>query len=853
MIFYESRSLCRTAASVAERSDATYRGVWPHVVKTQPRNFAVVAVMTIVASLFSGSSLEAESSTEAKKTCFKALVEAQKTDSSSKDPWDRKAQSENDPFHDQSIRVPIDDTGIADWSFLNQRSPFPLVRLRVQRGAVLRDDPQRTAAKKFDDIERICTQAGLPGTKIVFTNETASRTIAVKLTARFKVSVQDLLEFEKQADAMRTKRKAERSAAAAMEGRKSTPGNNAGTSDELSTSPAYDKVISKLEKQDRSQGIDLDDLKAAMPQMREDLRHLKTLTGRAWSLAALAVEEPDKDKKCKKTESDTFECDIVRTITQGLDEGLPAALLELLILKQRISFTVQFLDGTDKPSRDTGFLFSGIQRLRLDPLEGRGRLNLFPNPPDSKMSGSLKATVGWSEDADTTPPETETDPGEMMSAGPDEMSDMGNGNAMEEQEAKFSVAEPYRGARRNRLFGSAQVDMGQTLGDRARGSVSFSFKDGDLGGEDGDGEVSVSQYTVDVFAFNGLSLRFGKYSFAAPSSALAARERGEGVEAGWRWFSLGHIVKRESLTNVADDGDHDSKVFLLQAHNVPLPQFPLFRRASFLILRGEEDDPENPYTYWTAGGEVSFERAKSRKATEGGADDSPPGASNDKSSFSGSLAFYHSERDAEPAMSGSGGADDGRGTTGLLTLNYSRLSERNIAGELLPQQIAPWSVRLLAGWGTGDDPTTDRDEGYVGETAAFAPDRLFLSGFAGEIDTGDMGTIGPSLSNKIYGGLELSFNRFSPLVALSDFVLRSREAATSQKTVFKIHHYRFREPILGEKSAGTELNVDFEVERPKSVTWTLNLAYLMVGSALDDIIQDDPWSVSMRTTVKLGG
>lgn len=300
------------------------------------------------------------------------------------------------------------------------------------------------------------------------------------------------------------------------------------------------------------------------------------------------------------------------------------------------------------------------------------------------------------------------------------------------------------------------------------------------------------------------------------------------------------MVKRESLGNVANDQDLDSKLYLLQANNLSLGN-ETFTRGSFLALWGQEEDPTKDYEYWTAGGEVAFHW---------------PSPDDSRHSFNGTLSGYYSERDANEADDGTRASQDARGRTGLLTLTYARLAKKLEPGKFLPQIVSPWSLSVFGGFGSSDDPNTPRDEGYVGETASFSPDRLFLKGFAANIDTAGEGAIGPSLSNKRYGSIEFSYNRdnyFSPLRFFAKSILRLKEDFNVQNTKLRLHHYRFREPVFGSKDAGMEVDLTFEQEVPKGATWTLGFGYFFVGDALEDVIVDDPWSISFAANVKLGG
>jgi hypothetical protein len=241
---------------------------------------------------------------------------------------------------------------------------------------------------------------------------------------------------------------------------------------------------------------------------------------------------------------------------------------------------------------------------------------------------------------------------------------------------------PHDGAERSRMTGSGRIDFTQTYSNLLDGKVSLSFKEGDLGGGDGTVDVKLTQYRFNLYSTFGATLHYGKYQFLAPSLGIAINETGEGVRLAYLNLALTRIIKRESGTNVADRDNRDNSVWVLEANSISLTDFltnremalttrqkrilgGLFRTVSVVALRGEDrkgpetrPDPatkieETVFTahiYETYGGNVGFTR---------------PGV------FYGSLAGYWSQRKAEEKGAPCGNVlhvCDGRGSVGLLTL-----------------------------------------------------------------------------------------------------------------------------------------------------------------------------------------
>lgn len=459
---------------------------------------------------------------------------------------------------------------------------------------------------------------------------------------------------------------------------------------------------------------------------------------------------------------------------------------------------------------------------------------------------------------------------------------------------------PYDGADKSHMTGSGRVELTQTYSNLIDGKVSLSFKDGDLGGGDGTVDVKLSQYRFNIYSERGIILGYGKFQFAAPSSGIAINETGEGIRLSYRNIGVARIIKRESGKNVADRENRDNSTWILEATNMSLTDFlkkrgmlpedqetgrekflgRLFRTASLIALLGDDRKGEEKrkdtvtnieetvftaHKYETYGGQIGFTQ---------------PGL------FYGTLSGYWSERKADEKDAPCGDAlhvCDGRGNVGLLTVTkpFPLGEDGKPTGNLT----------LTWGRGSGDDPsTTTKDEGYIGETAGFAPDQIFLATFAGAISNRDffdaaqykddtdpmrdlglkqqfrlldigVAGLGRGLSNKEYYGAKLVSNTFSFLAWVACIKEDSKSAwgcfipksdIRSKATFLTLHHYRLRRPLVGnERDAGIEADLEFNVETPRGVKVNLKGAYYWPGKAVEPFISKRAWSISSGITLSL--
>jgi hypothetical protein len=392
-------------------------------------------------------------------------------------------------------------------------------------------------------------------------------------------------------------------------------------------------------------------------------------------------------------------------------------------------------------------------------------------------------------------------------------------------------------------------------------SATLGFKQGDFGGSADSNKIEASQYQGKVFGHKighfrdisllkdqAISLQYGKFQFAKPSSGIAVNVFGEGLQLALGPTSIAYIVLRESDNpkEIADTQNDDSSLWTLQLKNIALPR-RVFRTFDFVALRGQDrkdqekamvDNPEStflpvPFTYSSVGGEVRW-----------GLESHP--------ALGGSLAAYYSQRDVgtplpNPQMrpvrrSGEGWTALARAS--LTPLVFPKLTE---LGKGKPRQA--YGVSLLLGYGTGDDKkSTDEDEGYLGENAGFANDVLFLS----RISKAFPNEIGIGLANKWYGGLQFTDAQAGWLATIPLLIGVSQEEIASTSTVLSLHTYEFVREVYGQHWGGVEADAEFNIEAPKNIRWSLGGAYYHRSSAIKAVgLARDVWSVTAKLSIGL--
>lgn len=405
----------------------------------------------------------------------------------------------------------------------------------------------------------------------------------------------------------------------------------------------------------------------------------------------------------------------------------------------------------------------------------------------------------------------------------------------------------FDGERKRHYTGRGRLDVGMALGNRFNGKLGILFKNSDLGEDLKESKLSLDQYQVTVNGTNALTLTYGNTPFAVPSKGIAIREVGEGFRLGWTGrkiaAQLTHLVKRESELFKADRRDEDKDSWVFHIQPIPL-NLGVFYSASVTGVRGQErldrdertqDDGKKllevrPFVYETYGGELFF--------------------AGEQRSYLGSLAGYYSERDSKSRL-----LPDGRGYVGLLTFGipYSWITERVTAnGQMVELRKKPRrNFTVFLGYGSGDDPKSATDESYIGETGSFLGNVLFFGG----LNEFKPQQIGRGLSNKRYGAVQWTDNTFSLQGFIAKLMDVDERDIVSQSTTVRLHEYRFNKKVVADgfgadRDAGREIDLEFIMEGPKSVKWTIQGSYFMPGRAMKDLFNhEDAWSFTAGVSV----
>jgi hypothetical protein len=468
--------------------------------------------------------------------------------------------------------------------------------------------------------------------------------------------------------------------------------------------------------------------------------------------------------------------------------------------KHPFPFTVDFFETVEAPANSKGYL----SILPVDPND----LGAEPKTPfDPKFSVSASRVAGTSTDrtcfADATKDRCAW-----------------TGDTVE----RFPV--------------NASVELYDRLGWRGDALAVLSYQRTDLGDGAADSTEAV-QYWARVFGSNGTTLQVGRFDFLKPADGIAIAESGEGARflltpqfANDRGFSavVGYLVKRESASGKPDDADRDHDAWTLDVGPIGLPARYL-RRISFHAVYGDErlDQVEDAAAekkevvsrdYVSYGGELHF-----------GVGDR----------LYGRLAAYRSERDSRRPEE----LADGRGEVGLLQASTPLLWTET-DGRRQPRTL----LSLLVAAGSGDDAATPLDEGYIGESSAFSDGSVFFSMLAGRLRSSD-GRVEPSLSNKWIGSLQVTHTGPLLLETISR-ALQFKEPGTETTTIRLTRVERMRGNGL-PRTLGDELALDFKLEKPKGIFWSLGGAYFEADERFvaTDLVSDEPWRWAMGVSLKL--
>ncbi len=402
--------------------------------------------------------------------------------------------------------------------------------------------------------------------------------------------------------------------------------------------------------------------------------------------------------------------------------------------------------------------------------------------------------------------------------------------------AKFSTEEgqKYPGDLRRQFTGAAKLTLKQTLGSRADATVEFAFKGGPLGEKGYTGTVTTPTYQVNINSVPGLRLSFGKFLFASPANGIALRESGEGFRVSVRnHIAVSHLIKRESVDGVPDTGNRDHRVYLFEANNLAGRQWNSVRSVNLLASFGDDRAPKTKHRYWTAGLDLQFS-----------VPDSP---------ISGTAAYFHSDRtplgdENDPRIV------RGIGNVAFTTVGYTFFKKPTSATQ--PSRKVAATIRGEWGVGSGDRLATDtRDAGYLGETAAFAPDVFFLSTFAGKL-----AGIAPritGLRHKHYFAAIYQEERVTPLDLAAKLLNIPERDIASRLLRAGLRAYYFNGDDIAEgidqHDAGREFFLESQIETPGGVKSSFAVSYFRPGTAIRNYFKNPSvWSVVSKVTVTLG-
>ena len=410
--------------------------------------------------------------------------------------------------------------------------------------------------------------------------------------------------------------------------------------------------------------------------------------------------------------------------------------------------------------------------------------------------------------------------------------------------ARITTVRTLDGQQRTHVNGTARLGFTQSLGARADADVELQIKKGDLGGDAATVEVTPTKYRLNINASNGSIISGGRYTFADPSQSIAISESGEGLSVRYKYFEIGHLFKHETgqarvqrlIGDAVDDdpdndrdledGDHSTTIVQFREVATPGGHF----RLNAIGLYGQSRPLGVRSNYWTGGGDATY-LLPSINAMQ-------------------TLSVYHSRRDSSAPLKD--GTDKASGTAWLLTSSYTNFDRSAATEDSHPNDF---TVGLLVGRGTGDKAgsATERED-YLGETAGFSPDLIFLNSLAGAfgIDGATEGRVGEGLSNKLYVGASFDTPKYSLLKWVAR-ALRTDEDVEKESigTTLRYHWYRLNEPVLGEHFAGQEVDVDFRIESPAKVKYTFSLGMYFPGAAIKPMVTQMQWKVAGNLSVKM--
>ena len=528
-------------------------------------------------------------------------------------------------------------------------------------------------------------------------------------------------------------------------------------------------------------------------------RRVKVTVGldQAKAIAAAAADLQDGGfKMCKEPPCSSVDA----TIEPGNRASIGAEFLKADVLTE---FRVGFDDGSDVPTNSFGYL---VWRPRAAaPLDAPvAQPALGDSPPNQFLilggiSGLVEPELDLSVPADITKPTI------------------------------LGTANPYVGGQRRFFRGAASADATFFVKNWGSAEATVTLKDGEYGRES-TLNLSASKIRINLLSVNGLALRFGRFTFATPSSKVALNEVGEGFQVDLSplvrfngALNVSVITKRQRHPDASTAPVRDDTATLVAFTGIPvgIRGLSFFRTANFYALYGRDENKADEHSYATVGTEIALARPRTTS----------------RGNVAGSTSFYVSRR-------GYAASDSVKGGVFFTELSYSPKKEG------APQTDPNDTWKAMVGIGAADDANTTSDESYVSENQGFAPDIIFFSLLARPLRVGGTPGIGSGLGNKTYLGLQYSTDRWSLLRQVA--VLLVPNEIRAWNTTVSLHKYNLREVRGGHsgRDAGWEADVKFFVETLPKVKVNLGFGYYKPGDAVADFIRDDMWAITSGVVIE---
>jgi hypothetical protein len=431
------------------------------------------------------------------------------------------------------------------------------------------------------------------------------------------------------------------------------------------------------------------------------------------------------------------------------------------------------------------------------------------------------------------------------------------GFTMDSSEAAIiNTATPFQDQGRWHMTGNIRLSSQMKLGTRASAEVDLLVKDKDLGIADAPA-VTTQKVKINVFGLNGFSMSLGRFDFAAPTRSIAIAESGEGFSGRWRRFTVSHVIRpREKADKgvipvpagapalVPSSPDfRDRWSTLAQAQWAP--KWVRFEVSALTGRRQTLKGGEGLFYTW--GGDLIA-------ANGFGTLKAAPAAATYVWRLNG--GWYRSYRQARASDVQAPEGD--RGWSALIDGSIARLKGRT------PQFTVGGTLAMAS----ADDPATPEDEGYIGESGAFAPDKIFLATLANRLapltlavaDAGGQSRlVRNGLVGKRYAGAGFIWNGFSPLQWLVAAVgVPPKDVGTKSVTI-RWHSYGLAQPVMATANGaagshlGQETSMEWLLESPRGVRYTMTWARFAPGAVLKEqkTVPISTWFLDARVTVTL--